>query len=518
MSRVRFLKRMTQLISLVLLLIVAGPAWAEQTGTTPEVVTRWIAEHAIPFAETEVVGDERDLESVLGIVGDARVIALGEGHHNIRQFHTMRNRIVQFLVRRGHISAVVLETGLAESKPIYDYVLGRTDEVSWRDGLSFIAWQHQETIDLIEWLRHWNTNRPADEQIRFYGNDWVGVRGSWLPSLDFVLDYMESVDPYYASTWGLRIKPIVRAFSAQAGDSLSDALASTLLYQALPAAQRDQLELLLNKAVRRMKSLRMRYLETSALDDYDWALRILINYQQTKAFLDSLAFLPQGAEPVEEVESDPMRQYLFSGGRDGLMAENLIWILEREGANSRLAYHAANVHIQRTPEIRMYVAERERAAEAAVDQGSVFSKDNAVGRAVLPSGLRIWTYPAGYFLDSMLGEQYHAMGFFSNRGEHVFPWTPDAKPTPIGPAQPPSVQAALASIGVPRYFLPLAELPESGPVYDYFVTLWHDTFTNYPTMARLGEPPDLPIPKRFFDSIMFVDEVSSFEPARYLTE
>ncbi|MFG3437473.1 hypothetical protein ACGF0J_09535 [Nonomuraea sp. NPDC047897] len=41
-----------------------------------------------------------DLEPLRDIVGDARVVALGESSHHIREFYRVRHRILRFLVER----------------------------------------------------------------------------------------------------------------------------------------------------------------------------------------------------------------------------------------------------------------------------------------------------------------------------------------------------------------------------------------------------------------------------------
>ncbi len=66
------------------------------------------------FARVMGAGDRDGLDAVRDLVGDARVVALGEGAHNITEFHEFRDRLFRLLVRDLGFSALVTESGFAE--------------------------------------------------------------------------------------------------------------------------------------------------------------------------------------------------------------------------------------------------------------------------------------------------------------------------------------------------------------------------------------------------------------------
>lgn len=57
-------------------------------------------------------------------------------------------------------------------------------------------WANREILDLIEWLREYNTRLPEEQKVGFYGLD---VYNLW-ESLDAVIKYLKKVDPQAVQT------------------------------------------------------------------------------------------------------------------------------------------------------------------------------------------------------------------------------------------------------------------------------------------------------------------------------
>lgn len=56
------------------------------------------------------------------IIGNARVVALGEATHGTREFFQMKHRILEFLVREMGFTTFGIEATCAESNRVNDYV------------------------------------------------------------------------------------------------------------------------------------------------------------------------------------------------------------------------------------------------------------------------------------------------------------------------------------------------------------------------------------------------------------
>ena len=71
-----------------------------QSRDAPEIAS-WLRDHALPFTIVEPGSDPSDLAALEDIVGDARIVALGEATHGTREFFQIKHRILEYLVRDG---------------------------------------------------------------------------------------------------------------------------------------------------------------------------------------------------------------------------------------------------------------------------------------------------------------------------------------------------------------------------------------------------------------------------------
>src|SRR5262245_10495352 len=62
------------------------------------LVTRWIADHAITPATLEPGGDLADLRRFETMVGDARIVGLGEANHGAHEIFALKRRLFELLV------------------------------------------------------------------------------------------------------------------------------------------------------------------------------------------------------------------------------------------------------------------------------------------------------------------------------------------------------------------------------------------------------------------------------------
>lgn len=84
-----------------------------------------LAELAVDLRTLDPLDDDLDdLTSLADMVGDARIVALGENAHFVHEFYLARHRIVRFLVERLGFRAFCLESGLVEGFAVNDWVRG----------------------------------------------------------------------------------------------------------------------------------------------------------------------------------------------------------------------------------------------------------------------------------------------------------------------------------------------------------------------------------------------------------
>lgn len=128
-----------------------------------EGFVRWAASRVAPISN----------ERIGRVVGDARVVALGEADHGSEEILALRNELFRHLVESSGFSAIALETGFAESLRISDYIAGGPGEAADIARTSFTSGfgNFQANVELITWMREYNRTTPPARQLRLFGVD-----------------------------------------------------------------------------------------------------------------------------------------------------------------------------------------------------------------------------------------------------------------------------------------------------------------------------------------------------------
>jgi erythromycin esterase-like protein len=124
-----------------------------------------------------------DLEPLAALVGDARVVGLGECTHGSAEVFEMKARLLRELARLG-FDALVIEASAPDTFPVDAYVRGAQglEPAAVVRGMGFWTWSTPEVRDLAVWMRDENAARPADGALRWLGMDMQHPRASaaWL--------------------------------------------------------------------------------------------------------------------------------------------------------------------------------------------------------------------------------------------------------------------------------------------------------------------------------------------------
>jgi erythromycin esterase len=417
------------------------------------VITRWLRDNAHPLRTLDPADDDlSDLEPLRDIVGDARVVAIGESTHRIHEFYQLRHRLTRFLVRELGFTAFVMESGFPEGLAVHDWVLGGPgDPADLLDrGVTYHMGKCVELRDHLEWLR---ANR-----VRFYGMDVSDSSASARPAVDACLAFLDDADRAYAESLRRELAPL---FGYLPADRTGLAWAAPALgaYLALDPHVRNELTARIGALAERMQAQRVVY-SAAGRERYETALRCAATARHTDAFLQAMAAAPH-------------RTYAGANIRDAAMAENVEWILGRE---ERIVVTAANGHVQRWP----------------------FSIP-----LLMPAGMTT----LGEHLAASLGERMVVIASAFGGGTLFL-----HRPVPDGPPghtevftqdldspDPGSLDALLATAGLPRYLLDLRAVPATGPVADAFAA---------PATIMTGLQPTPVDPMAAFDAVVYVDKVS----------
>lgn len=137
----------------------------------------WLRAHAHPIATTDPSDSIDDLAFLKDIVGDARIVALGEGTHGTREFFQMKHRITQYLAEEMGFTIFAIEASTPESAKVSDYTVRNIGDSpnDYIRGMYFWTWSTDEVADMARWMRTFNNGGPGNEakakHIDFTGFD-----------------------------------------------------------------------------------------------------------------------------------------------------------------------------------------------------------------------------------------------------------------------------------------------------------------------------------------------------------
>ena len=171
------------------------------------------APHALPLGRRQVLdairrearpltGDARDYDALIALIGDARIVLLGEASHGTHEFYRERARITKRLIRERGFTAVAIEGDWPDAHRVNRYLRGgRTDrdaEEALRGFRRFPTWmwRNADMLDLVGWLHAHNDGlHRSARKVGFYGLDLYSLAAS----TEAVLAYLDEHDPSAAA-------------------------------------------------------------------------------------------------------------------------------------------------------------------------------------------------------------------------------------------------------------------------------------------------------------------------------
>jgi erythromycin esterase-like protein/predicted phosphoribosyltransferase len=152
----------------------------------------------IPLAD-----GEPDRRVLFDLVGDARVVLLGEASHGTHEFYEQRARMTRWLIEDKGFCAIAAEADWPDAYRVNRYVRGRSDDATAEESLRGFErfptwmWRNEVLLDFVGWLREHNDRIGRRERAKagFYGLDLYSLHRS----IHEVIVYLEQVDPVAAA-------------------------------------------------------------------------------------------------------------------------------------------------------------------------------------------------------------------------------------------------------------------------------------------------------------------------------
>jgi erythromycin esterase len=282
----------------------AALAFAQRPGNnlpippnSSDAVSQWIRGAAIPLSMPVAGHGFDDMAPLKNIVGDARIVALGEATHGTREFFQLKHRMLEFLVTQMGFSIFSIEANMPESYRLNDFVSkGEGDPSKLLKG-ALALWDMQEVLDMVRWMREYN--KSGKGRVEFTGFDMQDPRAA----LGIVREFVAKTDAAYTAAFA-RASDMVLALNPRAVD---------------PVIATEW-----QKVVTHLESLRRR-------EGLAWATQNARLVQQCLQYAVNL-----------------MKPQVAMALRDASMAANVKWILD-QSKDARIVLSAHNFHVMTGP-------------------------------------------------------------------------------------------------------------------------------------------------------------------------
>jgi erythromycin esterase-like protein len=150
---------------------------------------------AIRDEARRLTGAPGDHDELLELIGDARLVLMGEATHGTHEFYRQRAVITKRLVEERGFTAVAVEADWPDAYRVNRWVHGADDDPDAEQALAGFQrfptwmWRNADTLDFVGWLRA--HNESAARKVGFYGLDLYSL----YRSIEAVVGYLAEVDP-----------------------------------------------------------------------------------------------------------------------------------------------------------------------------------------------------------------------------------------------------------------------------------------------------------------------------------
>ena len=294
--------------------------------TDLDAAAAWLQTNAVRLSHTHPDAPLDDLEPLRELIGDARVVALGEGAHFIEEFWTVRQRLVRFLHEQLGFGIVAAEFDVEEAIELDAWLEDEADARplgSVSRGAS--DWGMAGTAT---WLRAWGASRP--QRPRFVGLDLPNGADAFAATLARLAELLREAD---ADALPLLLA-VERASAKLAGTSVAR---TAQAWASIGTHEQDALTASLGRLRLRMRALDAVLVSRSSRERVTRARRQLDALIAADYAMRTNEAMHRGAEA-----------YLDHSVRDRFLADSVLDVLSRE-PGARMIILAHNGHVQRLP-------------------------------------------------------------------------------------------------------------------------------------------------------------------------
>ena len=376
---------------------------------TLNAVKRWIKHNAVPL-QTVIAGNGfKDLQPLRKIIGSAHLVTLGEATHGTREFFQFKHRMLEFLVNEMGFTVFGIEASMPEAFDINEYVItGKGEPDKALASFYNWVWNTEEVLDMIKWMRSYNADPLHTKKVKFYGFDMQ------TPSLalKLTLQNLRKIDQIQAGTLEKPLSLLANPFTAPD-------------FVLLPKEKKEEAAAAIRTILKLFDEHKHDFINRGSVSEWDiMRQQAIIVAQHIESKMNATGL----------INLDP-------AVRDRSMADNIRWILDHEGAETKMVIWAHNLHVATHTIMGNNLREK-------------FGQDMCVfGFTFNQGSFQAAEYPVGYM-------QY--LLFPSEKGVHPFTVTPYKSEISV------SLDVMLAEAGLKYAVINLHALPKDGLVAKWF--------------------------------------------------
>ncbi|MGO8872996.1 MAG: erythromycin esterase family protein [Acidimicrobiales bacterium] len=416
---------------------------------------------ALTSVARPVTGVVEDYDGLLDLIGDRRLVLIGEASHGTHEFYRERARVTRRLIDELGFTVVAIEGDWPDAYRVNRYVMGMSADADADTALGGFRrfptwmWRNRDVQGFVQWLRVRNDaqTHPA-MKARFYGLDLYSLR----TSIEAVITYLDEVDPVEA----VRARDRYSCFDHAGAEG--QAYGHSVVYQGAAPCE--------NEVVAQLVELRRRselYLRRDG-----WVAE------------DELFYAEQNARLVRDAEEYYHQMY---------RAEVSSWNLRDEHMAGTLA--ALIDHFER---------------QSGTAKVVVWEHNSHVGDARATAMGRRGELNVGQLARQRYGGDTVLVGFtsFDGRVTAATDWGAPTERKRVRPARPDSYEALLHEVGLPQFWLatsePAAQRALSSPRLERAIGVIYRPETELQSHyfeARLDQQ---------FDAVVHMDRTRALEP------
>tara|TARA_R110002073_G_C9441547_1_gene577404 strand:+ start:51 stop:1775 length:1725 start_codon:yes stop_codon:yes gene_type:complete len=258
----------------------------------------WLKQNIQTLKTYEISDNNNDLNFLSKVIGNSKIVALGENTHGSSEIFKMKSRLVKYLQENENFNIFSIEANMPEAYKLNDYIIdGKGNPINLIKGMYFWTWRTQEVLNMVEWMK---TNSHSTQNISFTGFDMQYYNSSMQ-----IIEKMFG-DNSDTSNLTTKLEEKLKEISERKRNTNSSVISLN---------DKD----IISKLTTALKS-RVRDLKISK-KEMDW--------------------LTQNIRLIEQYVD------ISNKNRDKYMAENVLWI-KSQNPNSKIVVWAHNGHIKET--------------------------------------------------------------------------------------------------------------------------------------------------------------------------